>query len=157
MLLHGIGARTGQYSILSGRFDFDDIRSALEEQDYRGDRYLGHEFWTDGQLRNASKVALIQDSGLVLAGNFDLVPDILSNLTRESERDRELGVLCPSRAPRTDGCDMLQVAATVSSAAVMAGTGRCRPVSNREHSSPSTPSCSGTTGGPSPRATRSRN
>ena len=75
-----------QYSILTGEFDFEYIRDELEVLEYEEDEYRGYEIWTStaGGLRDASKVALLDDSGMVLAGNSELVPDILRDLSRQS-------------------------------------------------------------------------
>ena len=92
-LLVGIEQDSSQYSVLSGEFDYDGIREDLDRQGYRDDEYRGYEVWTDGALLNASTVALIEDDGIVLAGNFDLVPNILRDLSMESDDAEELTVV----------------------------------------------------------------
>ena len=86
-LIVGYEQDSGQYSILIGEFEFEFIRDELEFLDYEEDEYRGYEIWTKtgGGLRSASKIALLEDSGMVLAGNFDLVPDILRDLSRQSD------------------------------------------------------------------------
>ena len=85
-LVVGYVQEGNQYSILSGEFEFDFIRDELHFLEYEDDEYRGYEIWTStgGGPRNASKVALLEESGVVLAGNFDLVPDILRDLSRQS-------------------------------------------------------------------------
>ena len=68
------------YTILRGEFDFDYIRDDLVDQDYDDDDYRDHELWTGGSTRGLSSVALIEEAGIVLAGDDGAVREILRNL-----------------------------------------------------------------------------
>ena len=71
------------YAIMKGEFDFEYVRDELDDQDYDDDDYRGFELWTGGPRREVSSVALIEDAGVVLAGDHGAVEDVLRNLARE--------------------------------------------------------------------------
>ena len=80
------------YTILRGEFDFDYIRDDLSDLDYDDDDYRDYELWTGGSARELSSVALIEEAGVVLAGNDGAVREILRNLADGlSARDGEMG------------------------------------------------------------------
>ena len=80
------------YAILKGDFDFEYIREDLSDQDYDDDDYRDYELWTGGSRRDISSVALIEEAGVVLAGDDGAVKEILRNLADgQSASDGAMG------------------------------------------------------------------
>ena len=75
------------YIVLKGEFDLEYIRGELEDNEYERDSFRGYEVWSGGGLWNASTVALIEESGIVLRGSDSNVRDILRDLSRGSGPD----------------------------------------------------------------------
>ena len=76
--------RTGEsYIVLTGEFTFEYIRDELEDNDYERDSVGGFEVWSGGRLWQASTVALMEESGMVLRGEDSVVEDILRDLSRD--------------------------------------------------------------------------
>lgn len=79
------------YSILMGDYDYDYIRDDLDDQGYEDDDYRDYELWTEGSRRVVESVALMEDAGVVVAGDDDAVKAVLRNLSEgESARDGDM-------------------------------------------------------------------
>ena len=90
--LTAAGRAQDGYTILRGEFDFGYIRDDLSDQDYDDDDYRDYGLWTGGSGRELSSVALIEEAGVVLAGDDGAVKEILRNLADGlSARDGEMG------------------------------------------------------------------
>ena len=78
-----VGVRSAdRYQILKGEFDFEYVREDLSDGNYDSDDYRGYEVWEGGGIRGAPTVVLIEESGVVLAGDDDAVQDMLRSLAR---------------------------------------------------------------------------
>lgn len=74
--LMAIGAPDGGYVIVKGNFNFEDIKSALEDDDYDDGTYREREIWEDG----GSSVALFEGSGIYVVGSSSQIKKILRAL-----------------------------------------------------------------------------
>ena len=78
--LTGPGDYTGLASILSGEFDFVDIRNNLDDKGYNDIDYRGYELWES----NSRDVALFEDDGYVVVGrSLGGAKEVLRSLDRE--------------------------------------------------------------------------
>ena len=90
--LAAAGRAQDGYTILKDGFDFEYIRDDLDDLDYDDDDYLDYELWTGGARREVSSVALIEEAGVVLAGDDGAVKEMLRNLADGlSARDGSIG------------------------------------------------------------------
>ena len=69
--------------ILSGRFNFEDIRAELEDADWEDSEYRGFEVWGD------RGVALLEERGLFVVGRRGFVEEFLKALERDGFADDE--------------------------------------------------------------------
>ena len=73
---------SGQVTVTSGDFDFEDIRGSLREGGYTEAAYRGYDLWESADGSEAS--ALLADDGLLISGDFGAVIDVLRDLNRDS-------------------------------------------------------------------------
>ena len=95
------------YTVVEGRFDLDEIRDELEDQDFDEDDYRGFQVWNGA---GKSSVALLEEFGMYVYGGADVVEDVLKAL------DRGEGFLAPdaglTRAFASAGAGVFAVAST---------------------------------------------
>lgn len=63
----------GNYNVIKGEFDFAEIQSELEDDDYEQDSYRDLEIWQ----KEGNAVALFPDSGTYVYGSASLVKEVL--------------------------------------------------------------------------------
>ncbi len=73
---------SGQVTVTSGDFDFEDIRRFLQEGGYIEAAYRGYDFWESANGSEAS--ALLKEDGFLISGDFEAVIDVLRDLNRDS-------------------------------------------------------------------------
>ena len=71
-----IGSPDGGYVIVKGNFNFEDIKAALEDEDYDDGTYREREIWEDG----GASVALFEGSGIYVVGASSQIKKILRAL-----------------------------------------------------------------------------
>ena len=71
-----IGSPNGGYVIVKGNFNFEDIKAALEDEDYDDGTYREREIWEDGN----TSVALFEGSGVYVVGDSGQIKKILRAL-----------------------------------------------------------------------------
>lgn len=71
-----IGSPNGGYVIVKGNFNFEDIKAALEDEDYDDGTYREREIWEDG----SASVALFEGSGVYVVGDSGQIKKILRAL-----------------------------------------------------------------------------
>lgn len=91
MVVHYDG---GGYRVVKGDFDFSDIRSELEDQDYDDGTYRDSEIWEKGEFE---AVALFDASGAFVLGGKDSVREVIKAVQRgegfaNSENNGLIGV-----------------------------------------------------------------
>ena len=74
--LMAIGTPDGGYVIVKGNFNFEDIKAALEDEDYDDGTYREREIWEDG----GASVALFEGSGIYVVGASSQIKKILRAL-----------------------------------------------------------------------------
>ena len=74
----GVSTAEGTYHIISGTFEFADIQSELEDDDYEQDSYREREIWENER----SAVAPFVDSGSYVFGSVSIVKDVLKAVDR---------------------------------------------------------------------------
>ena len=74
--LLAIGSPDGGYVIVKGNFNFEDIKAALEDEDYDDGTYREREIWEDG----GASVALFEGSGIYVVGASSQIKKILRAL-----------------------------------------------------------------------------
>ena len=74
--LLAIGSPNGGYVIVKGNFNFEDIKAALEDEDYDDGTYREREIWEDG----GASVALFEGSGVYVVGDSGQIKKILRAL-----------------------------------------------------------------------------
>ncbi len=74
--LMAVGSPDGGYVIVKGNFNFEDIKAALEDEDYDDGTYREREIWEDG----GASVALFEGSGIYVVGASSQIKKILRAL-----------------------------------------------------------------------------
>lgn len=71
---------SGQVTVTSGEFDFEDIRDNLRDNGYVEAAYRGYNFWESADASQAA--ALLDEDGFLISGDFEAVADVLRSLHR---------------------------------------------------------------------------
>ena len=71
---------SGQVTVTSGEFDFEDIRDNLRDNGYVEAAYRGYNFWESADAGRAA--ALLDEDGFLISGDFEAVADVLRSLHR---------------------------------------------------------------------------
>lgn len=83
--------QAGEVEIVSGQFQYDDIRDDLDDANYEESSYRGYELWSGWR-----SFALLEGDGFIISGNTeDSVKDVLSNLYRDGgslENSKDLDI-----------------------------------------------------------------
>lgn len=74
---------------VTGRFDFEEIRDQLYDEDYIDDEYRGYEIWQENS-ESGNATSLVDNYGLVVNGPLDEVKDFLRRLDRGAGRSKNV-------------------------------------------------------------------
>ena len=77
--LLSIGVQRAAYFVVKGAFDFGDIESELEDQDFQEGTYRNHRIW---EHESGDSVALFPDTGIYMYGEDGVVKDVIRAIAR---------------------------------------------------------------------------
>ena len=103
--LLSIGVQRAAYFVVKGAFDFGDIESELEDQDFQEGTYRNHRIW---EHESGDRVALFPDTGIYMYGEDGVVKDVIRAIARgEGFMDDEADL---RRALRAAGDGLVRLA-----------------------------------------------